>query len=85
MTEPWNIRSEESCVTVSVNGRSEKINKGVVSDLGEFISGKAAAAGIGKARVKIDGEEVEPSDIGDYTVSDISTITIDTFDVARTE
>ncbi len=82
-TEPWNIASEEACVVVKINGRQEKINRGTISDLGDFISGKAAAAGIGKARVKIDGTEVEPSDIGDYAVADINTIQIDTFDVAR--
>ena len=83
MSEAWQIDTEEACVNVSVNGRTEKVNKGTVSDLGDFISGKAAAAGIGKARVKIDGEECEPSDIGDYDIADITNIQIDTFDVAR--
>lgn len=82
-TEPWQINKEESCITVSVNGRKEQINRGTISDLGDFISGKAAAAGIGKARVKIDGNEVEPGDANDYDVADISAIQIDTFDVAR--
>jgi len=83
MSEAWQINAEEACINVSVNGRTEKINRGTIHDLGDFISGKAAAAGIGKARVKIDGEEVEPSDIGDYNVTDITNIQIDTFDVAR--
>lgn len=82
---PWEVSAGEACIDVKINGRSEKINKGTVSDLGEFISGKAAANGIGKARVKIDGNEVDPEEIGDYTVADISTIQIDTFDVARME
>lgn len=82
---PWEVTAGEACIDVKINGRSEKINKGVISDLGEFISGKAAAAGIGKARVKIDGEEIDPEDAADYTVANITTITIDTFDVARVE
>ena len=83
MSEAWNIDAEAACIVVKVNSREEKVNRGSISDLGDFISGKAAAAGIGKARVKIDGEECEPSDIGDFDVADITTIQIDTFDVAR--
>jgi len=83
MSEAWNIDAEEACIVVKVNGREEKINRGTIHDLGDFISGKAAAAGIGKARVKIDSEECEPSEIGDYNVADIKVIQIDTFDVAR--
>jgi len=83
MTEAWQINAEEACINVSVNGKTEKINRGTINDLGDFISGKAAAAGIGKARVKVDGEEVEPEDISDYVIADITNIQIDTFDVAR--
>ena len=83
MSEAWQINAEEACINVSVNGRTEKVNRGSISDLGDFISGKAAAAGIGKARVKVDGEEVEPEDISDYAIADITNIQIDTFDVAR--
>ena len=83
MSEAWQINAEEACINVSVNGKTEKINRGTINDLGDFISGKAAAAGIGKARVKVDGEEVEPEDISDYVIADITNIQIDTFDVAR--
>lgn len=83
MAEPWVVNAEEACIVVKVNGKEEKVNKGSISELGDFISGKAAAAGIGKARVKIDGTEVEPDDISDYEVADINVIQIDTFDVAR--
>jgi len=83
MSEAWQINAEEACINVSVNGRTEKVNRGSISDLGDFISGKAAAAGIGKARVKVDGEEVEPEDISDYVIADITNIQIDAFDVAR--
>jgi len=83
MSEAWTINADEACIVVKVNGREEKVNRGSISDLGDFISGKAAAAGIGKARVKVDGEEVEPEDISDYAIADITNIQIDTFDVAR--
>ena len=83
MSEAWTINADEACIVVKVNGREEKVNRGSISDLGDFISGKAAAAGIGKARVKVDGEEVEPEDISDYVIADITNIQIDTFDVAR--
>lgn len=83
MSEAWQINASEACVVVKINGREERVNKGSIAELGDYISGKAAAAGIGKARVKIDGTEVEPDDIGDYSVADINTIQIDTFDVAR--
>ena len=83
MSEAWNINADEACIVVKVNSREEKVNRGSISDLGDFISGKAAAAGIGKARVKIDGEECEPGDVSDYDVADIKVIQIDTFDVAR--
>lgn len=83
MTEAWQVDAEESCVVVKVNGVGERINRGTISNLGEFINGKAAAARMSKIRVKIDGEEVSPEDIGDYEVADVKEISIDRFDVAR--
>ncbi len=79
----WRADIEEACLVVRVNGKEEKIGKSGVADLKAFIGEKAARNGISKFRVKIDGERVDPDDIGDYAVGDISKVEIDTYDQVR--
>ncbi len=79
----WRTDIEEACLTVRVNGREEKVGKSTIADMKAFIGEKAARAGISKFRVKIDGERVDPDDIENYAVADISKIEVDTYDQVR--
>lgn len=82
-TDIWVADTAEVCVLLRINGREEKVGKSGIADLKSLIGEKAARAGISKYKVKIDGERVDPDDIVDYAVADISKIEIDTYDQVR--
>ena len=79
----WNVNADEACLTLNVNGKTEKVSKGTIANLGAFIQSTAAKAGFGKIAVYIDGDEVDADEIHNYGVDDIKEIKIKPFDIVR--
>lgn len=60
MSDFWSVTSETESTTLTVNGSTSSVEPG--SDFKQAVIGAARDAGLGKFRVFLDGEEIDPAD-----------------------